>query len=84
MSERPVQYFSDEYLEQWRTATPLQIAEFLEAFRLMQGKPSATKLISIKIPEALLDAFRAKCDSVGAKYQTQIKALMQGWVEGGE
>lgn len=32
---RAVQYFSDEYLAQCRDATPEQILEFLEAFRLM-------------------------------------------------
>jgi hypothetical protein len=31
---RPVQYFSDEYLEQCKALTPQQIVEFLEDFRL--------------------------------------------------
>ena len=53
---KPVQYFSDEYLEQCKGATPEQILEFLEQYRLMQAKPAASKLISIKIPEPLLHA----------------------------
>jgi len=78
---RPVQYFSDAYLEQCKGATPLQILEFLEQYRLMQAKPTASKLISMKVPEPLLEAFRRKCELEGVKYQTQIKCLMQAWVE---
>ena len=77
---RPVQYFSDEYLEQCRAATPGQIAEFLESYRLMQQPPGKSKLISIKIPEPLLAAFRQKCDLEGVKYQTRIKQLMKEWL----
>jgi len=78
---KPVQYFSDEYLEQCKGATPLQILEFLEQYRLMQAKPAASKLISMKVPEPLLEAFRRKCELEGLKYQTQIKKLMQEWIE---
>ncbi len=78
---KPVQYFSDEYLEQCKGATPLQILEFLEQYRLMQSKQAASKLISMKVPEPLLQAFRRKCELEGLKYQTQIKKLMQEWIE---
>lgn len=77
---RPVQYFSDEYLEQCKAMSADQIVEFLEAFRLMQQPVDKTKLISIKIPESLLKAFRGKCEIENVKYQTQIKALMKEWV----
>jgi predicted DNA binding CopG/RHH family protein len=80
---RPVQYFSDEYLQQCKGATPEQILEFLEQYRLMQARPAASKLISIKIPEPLLQAFRQKCEIEGVKYQTRIKQLMQEWLDGG-
>lgn len=32
---RPVQYFTDEYLEQCKLMTPEQILQFLEEFRLL-------------------------------------------------
>lgn len=67
---RPVQYFSAEYLEQCPMSAD-QIADDLEAFRLMQQPADNTKLISIKIPEPLLTAFRLKCGLHDTKYQTQ-------------
>jgi hypothetical protein len=33
MSTKPVQYFSDEYLEECKKMTPFQIIEFLENYR---------------------------------------------------
>ena len=81
---KTVQYFDDEYLARCKDATPQQIAEFLEQFRLMQGaqlSPSTkSKLISIKIPQDMLTTFRAKCELEGVKYQTQIKRLMNDWI----
>ena len=77
---KPVQFFSDEYLEQCRKMSPEEILEFLEAFRLLQEPPTKSKLISIKIPENLLNAFRKKCELNHVKYQTKIKELMQDWL----
>jgi len=77
---RPVQYFSDEYLEQCKKMTPKQILEYLESFRLLNGPEDKTKLISIKIPESMLKVFRTKCELNGVKYQTQIKNLMKEWI----
>ncbi len=77
---KPVQYFSDDYLTQCRTATPKQVLTFLEDYRLMQSPDDKSKLISIKIPESLLAAFRTQCDLNGFKYQTQIKQLMLDWL----
>ncbi len=77
---KPVQYFSDEYLKQCRNATPEQVLVFLENYRLMQTHNDKSKLISIKIPESLLQAFRTQCELQGLKYQTQIKQLMYEWL----
>jgi len=77
---RPVQYFSDEYLERCKGMTTEQILEFLEAFRRMQEKPKRSKLISIKVPEPMLESFKQKSALEGIKYQTKIKALMQNWL----
>jgi hypothetical protein len=80
---KPVQYFNDEYLGQCRGATPEQILEYIESFRLMQVQPAKSKLISIKIPNTLLDSFRRKCEFAGVRYQTQIKQLMTSWLQSG-
>lgn len=77
---RPVQYFTDEYLEQCKKMTPKQILEFLEDFRLLNSPEDKTKLISIKIPESMLKTFRTKCELNGVKYQIQIKNLMREWI----
>jgi len=77
---KAIQYFTDEYLEQCKKMSPDNIAEFLESFRLMHAPQDKTKLISIKMPESLLNAFRKKCEANNVKYQTQIKILMKKWV----
>lgn len=79
---KPVQYFSDEYLEQCRKMTPDQIVVFLEEFRLLRlGKEEMpSRLISLKVPEALLQTFKTKAQLKDIRYQTQIKKLMQAWV----
>lgn len=79
---RPVQFFSDEYLERCRAMKPVEVLEFLESFRLLHGRaPSKSRLISLKVPENLLDAFRSRCRLEGVRYQTQIKRLMSAWTE---
>lgn len=37
MTERPIQYFSDEYLERCKLMTPMQIIQFEEDFRVLLG-----------------------------------------------
>ncbi len=80
---RPVQYFSDEYLRQCAQMTPAQILGFLEQFRLLHGggKPSPSRLISLKVEENLLKAFRTRCALLGVPYQTQIKRVMREWLK---
>ena len=78
---KAVQYFSDEYLTHCREMSTKQILRFLDDFRRLHGaKPAASKLISIKVPEDLLDAFKARAKLDGTPYQTQIKALMKEWL----
>jgi len=36
----------------------------------------------MKVPEPLLDAFKLRCRTEGARYQTKIKDLMRDWLEG--
>jgi len=78
---RPIQYFSDEYLEQCRHMQPDEIIRYLEDFRrLHSSRPARSKLISMKVPEDLLEAFKARAKLAGIPYQTQIKALMRDWL----
>lgn len=79
---KSVQYFSKEYLERWASMGPEQILQFLEDFRNLHSydKSQRTKLTSIRVPENLLNAFRAKAKVTGIPYQTQIKRLMEEWM----
>jgi len=79
---RPVQYFSEDYLLYCQKLTPDQIVEFLEQFRevAQAGIHSPSKLISIKIPENLLSAFKFKAKARGQPYQSVMKELMRRWL----
>lgn len=78
---KPVQTFTDDYLAQCRQMTPDQVIRFLDDFRRLQGsRPARSRLISLKVPEDLLDAFRTRAELEGVAYQTQIKRLMREWV----
>lgn len=78
---RPVQYFSPEYLERCRTMTPEGIVRFLDEFRTLavRERPAKSRLISLKVPEPLLESFKTKARLSGVPYQTQIKRLMADW-----
>lgn len=78
---KPVQYFSDEYLEQCKKMTPLQIVQFLDDFRKLNEKKEPSILISLKVPQSLLRNFKFECKKRNLKYQTQIKQLMQDWLK---
>ena len=80
--ERPLQRFSEAYLERCRELTPEDVVRFLEDFRRLHGAATArSRLISLKVPEPLLVAFRAKAQLHGVPYQRQIRTLMQAWLE---
>ena len=62
--------------------TPDQIIQFLDDFRQLHGAGTRppSKLISMKVPEDLLNTFKTRAALSGIPYQTQIKALMKAWV----
>ena len=79
---RPVQIASKSQIVAIEAEDVTPIVEFLEQFRIL-ADPRAqhkSKLISIKIPEPLLAAFRYKADHDGVPYQTMIKRLMLEWL----
>ena len=80
---KTIQLHNPEMIKMGQQMTTEQIVQFLEDFRLMHGSQQSqkSKLISLKVQENLLRAFRFKCDQQGLKYQTQIKALMMDWVK---
>ena len=78
---KALQKFSDEYLQSCRGMTPDQVLQFLDDFRRLHGTAQvASRLISIKVPEDLLRAFKTKAALAHTPYQTQIKALMRDWI----
>ena len=83
MSERPLQYFSDEALARSRKLSPEQTLRYLEGFRLLHAAPRPVKsrLISVRVPQGMLDTFKAKAARAGVPYQTQLKRLMARWIE---
>ena len=79
---RALQTFSDEYLERCKDLTIEEKLDFIENFRLLHSEtPSPSKLISLKVPEDLLKAFKVKSKLNDIAYQTQIKRLMKAWIE---
>ena len=78
---KTVQRFTRENLEHGKNLTADQILRFLDDFRCLHGsQPRKSKLISMKVPEDLLNAFRTRARMAGMPYQTQIKRLMKAWV----
>ena len=79
--ERPVQYFTDDYLRRCAKVSPEQIVEFLENYRVLVSNVSEKcQLISLKVEPSLLQAFKQKAILEGVPYQTQIKKLMKNWI----
>ncbi len=79
--KRPVQYFKEEDLETGKDLSPTQISKFLEDFR--QSKLESikeNKLISMRVDNFLLEAFKRKCENEGVKYQKKIRQLMQNYL----
>jgi uncharacterized protein (DUF4415 family) len=82
---RPVQYFSDAQLQRSQALSATEKMRFLDEYRQLHGRRQAgikSKLISLKIPEDVLEQFKARCEQDGVKYQTKIKQLMRDYLQG--
>ena len=78
---KAVQKFSDDYLARCREMSADEIVRFLDDFRRIHGnRPGKSRLISMKVPNDLLAAFKAKAKLTDVRYQTQIKNLMRDWL----
>jgi len=81
---KTLQNFTDDYLQRCREMSKDDIARFLEDFRRLHGgRKSGSRLISMKVPEELLQAFKAMSRMHGTPYQTKIKELMSDWLRAG-
>ena len=79
--KKTIQYFSDDYLKRCKDATPDEILEFLENFRILVSQSQEKcQLISLKIEPSLLIAFKRKATLSGIPYQRKIKQLMKDWI----
>lgn len=83
--KKSVQYLSPDYIMRTKDASPLQVLEFLEQYRLLQGAKDAPQqkstAISIRIPDQMLSTLKAKADAQGIKYQSLIKKLIQDYLD---
>jgi uncharacterized protein (DUF4415 family) len=80
-----LQFFTEEYIERCLKMTPTQRAQFVEDYRKMfyEAKiKSPSRLISMKVPQDLLDLFKKKSELENTPYQTKIKDLMKAWIKG--
>ena len=78
---KPLQYFTVDYLKRCEGMSPDQIIEFLENYRMLFSTiPEKSQLISLKIEPSLLKAFKRRAELEGTPYQTLIKQLMKGWL----
>ena len=74
--------FSREELERGRALTTTQVLRFLEDYRALHlpREKQRSRLISLKLSEPLLRAFKDRAQLSGVPYQSQIKALMRQWL----
>lgn len=81
-SKRPIQLASKSQLLDQDLDDVTPIVQFLEDFRAMTDPRAQqkSKLISIKIPEPMLAAFKYKSARTNTPYQTKIKQLMAEWL----
>jgi predicted DNA binding CopG/RHH family protein len=80
-NNRPLQLASNSQILQHDVEDVSAIVDFLENFRQLTDPRAQhkSKLISIKIPEPLLAAFKFKADQEKKPYQKIIKQLMVAW-----
>ncbi len=82
LSKRPTQLASKSQMLDQDLEDVTPIVQFLEDFRAMTDPRAQqkSKLISIKIPEPMLAAFKYKSARANTPYQTKIKQLMAEWL----
>lgn len=79
---KPIQFFSDEYLEICRKSSPTQIATFLDDYRSLHSQAKLksskgpSKLISIRLPVVTLAKLKKLAKEKQIPYQSLIKQMI--------
>lgn len=78
---RITQRFNPDSLEHTRQMTPTQIADFISDYQqVFFSNEGDKKLISMRVPEKLLNSFKAKAKLSNRSYQNIIVDLMRDWL----
>lgn len=82
-AQKPVQLAKRDQIIATSPDDVSSIVRFLDDFRKLSNPKtqSKSKLISIKIPESLLAAFKYKASLEKIPYQTKIKELMHEYLK---
>ena len=80
---RPLQLAKREQIIDPNIEDVTEVMNFIENYKRMLDPRAQkrSKLISIKIPEPLLEVFRYKAEREKTPYQTKIKQLMMEYLE---
>ena len=80
--KKGLQKFKKKDLSQIGNTDATQIAKFLEDFQhMIAGIDDKTKMISLRVPENILSAFKFKAERRNLKYQSLIIDLMRKWIQ---
>ncbi len=75
---------SELFIKNCQKLKPHEIIKILDDYRTLKDftphRHNKSILISIKIPESLLEEFKTACSEHNVKYQTQMKNLMRAWL----
>lgn len=77
---RPVQFFSDDYLDLCKTMKVDDIIKSIDNFQKMLIDPGELVQINIRVPKNILNLFKAKAKRSNIPYQQKIKELMKNWL----
>lgn len=81
MKKKGTQYMPREKIAEARTMTPEMILSFIDDYQhMVHGVDRKRKLISLRVPENILEQFKFKARKKNLSYQKQIVELMRAWV----
>ena len=82
MTTEQIAKFLDDFrkLHGGRHTSQLVVNSATEKVREQGKRKPKSKLISLKVPEDLLNVFKTKAALTNTPYQTQIKVLMKEWL----
>lgn len=82
---RTLQVHTKNRLQEGQKLKKEEIVQFIDDFqKVMTGDEGKRKLISLRVPEKLLELFKKKSEIQSTPYQTQLVRLMREWVTNGD